>query len=162
MMSAPSPLDQMHDIVLPPQVHQLPIAPGYWVMLILVLATLLWLFSRWRKAKQYHQPRKQALLLLEQLPNNSQNLAIDINSLFKRTAMSYLPRAQIAHLDGDAWTQWLELRLPKQEQGKLAPLLALRYSATPLTEPQQQQLTHLARLWLNSTIRFDAPHKEVA
>ena len=43
---ASSPLAQMHDIALPEKVSSLPIAPGYWILLLLIILSVSWIVKK--------------------------------------------------------------------------------------------------------------------
>ncbi|PMG51770.1 DUF4381 domain-containing protein [Shewanella sp. 10N.286.52.B9] len=147
-------LMQMEDIVLPQPISQLPIAPGYWLVAIIIIAAGVITFIKLRKRAKYHAPRKAALAQLQQLDINDSQYPSQINSLLKRTALSYLPRQDFAQLDGDQWFKWLELRLPQAEQGQIGLLLAKRYQACGLNAAEKQQLFKLAKSWLTQKARF--------
>ncbi|MCL1141609.1 DUF4381 domain-containing protein [Shewanella gaetbuli] len=152
---APSPLEQMHDIALPETVSSLPIAPGYWILLAAILIVFTALLAKWLKHKKYHAPRKAALKLLTEMDVQSASFAADVNSLLKRTALTYLPRASLAHLNGTPWFNWLDRRLPTNKQNLIGDLLVKRYQASGLTPEENQQLFSLASLWLNNKDKFE-------
>ncbi|QIR16208.1 DUF4381 domain-containing protein [Shewanella aestuarii] len=152
---AMSPLAQLHDIVLPEPVSSLPIAPGYWLMLALVIFSLLWLINVFVKQTKYHAPRKSALAMLNALDRNADDFASQVNSLLKRTAMTYLPRFELAKLNGQQWFAWLELRLPANEHGKIGPILIKRHQAAGLTAEDKHKLFALATLWLQNKTPFE-------
>jgi len=111
-------LDLLHDLVTPPDVAWWPPAPGWYVVIailllggILVLARLV---SRYR-ADAY---RRAALLELANLEDPA-----SIAELLRRTAMAVAPRATVAQLKGPAWLDWLARNchepLPEGLRGQL-------------------------------------------
>ena len=108
---ASSPLAQMHDIALPEKVSSLPIAPGYWILLLLIILSLSWIVKKVLKKYRYHAPRRTALVMLNAMDSNANTFASEVNSLLKRTAMTYLPRQSLAHLNGQPWFNWLDKRI---------------------------------------------------
>ncbi|WP_144213953.1 DUF4381 domain-containing protein [Shewanella donghaensis] len=148
-------LMQMEDIVLPPPISQFPIAAGYWILLIVIIAAIVILYIKWRKSTQYHAPRKAALSELKQLDINDKQYASHINTLLKRTALTYLPRQDFAKLDGEQWYTWLERRLPVSDHCVIGTLLAKRYQACGLSAAESQQLFELTNLWLGKKTHFE-------
>ncbi|MCW3171161.1 DUF4381 domain-containing protein [Shewanella subflava] len=152
---AASPLAQMHDIALPETVSSLPIAPGYWMVLLLIVAILSWILKKGLKKYRYHAPRRMALAMLNAMDSNANTFASEVNSLLKRTAMTYLPRQSLAHLNGQPWFDWLDKRLPTHHQGMIGPLLFKRHQQNGLTREDNQQLLTLAVLWLANSSPFE-------
>ncbi|WDE00567.1 DUF4381 domain-containing protein [Thalassomonas actiniarum] len=107
------PLAQLQDIHLPQQVHNYPLAPGWWILLILVsMLTAIVLYKAvktWRLNKQ----KRFALRQLNQspIPNNAQIIAI-----LKWTTMTYFPRKSSASLFGRKFQQFLTEQLPEKHQ----------------------------------------------
>lgn len=154
----PNPtLAELQDIIQPQPIGAWPWAIGYWLVLALVI-TLITLLVIWlRKRARYLAPKKTAKQLLCQLDKQAPSYVSDVNSLLKRTAMSYLSREAIASLDGDAWTTWLDGYLPEPKRQRLGPLLAKRHRATPLTLEEATELHQLAQAWLASKVKLSAP-----
>lgn len=148
------PLAQLQDIKLPDPISAMPIAPGYWIIAALVITLLAWLSFKLYKKYQHHAPRRMALALLNQYDINDDDFAANINSLLKRTAMTYLPRQHLAKLNGQPWFDWLDERLPSRHQQQIGKLLVKRHQASGLSIQDKQQLLLLARAWLTSTQAF--------
>ena len=149
-----SPLAQLNDIQLPDPISAMPIAPGYWIIATLIIAIAIWFTYRVYKQYQYHAPRKLALSLLNQYDINDENFATQVNSLLKRTAMTYLPRENLAKLNGQPWFDWLDSRLPSKQQHIIGTLRFKRHQANGLTLDEKQQLAMLAKLWLSNKQSF--------
>ena len=149
-----SALAQMQDIQLPDPISAFPIAPGYWLIATILIVLVLWLGKRIYKQHQYHAPRKQALTLLQSFDIDDDNFAAQVNSLLKRTALTYLPREHLAKLNGKPWFDWLDTRLPATQQHKIGDLLIKRHQASGLDLNEKVQLLHLAKAWLSNKHRF--------
>jgi hypothetical protein len=101
-------LDRLHDIVPPAAVPWWPPAPGWYVVLaIILIIAAVFAVRAWRRwwANAY---RRQALRELASAPD-----AATIASLLRRTALAESPRPEIACLGGDAWLEWLSKRSPE-------------------------------------------------
>ena len=107
------PLAQLRDITLPDGVSWWPLAPGWWILLFLIVIAfwLLWRWLRYRKADRW---RNEALLELEtlrDLANHHQNNSLVLEStsaLYRRLALLMEPRHEIASLTGQAWLEKLD------------------------------------------------------
>jgi len=94
--------DQMHDIVMPDPVSWWPLAPGWWVVLLILAIGILWLgvtiYHRW----QQNAHRRAALLELDHTPPQ------ELSALLKRVCLSEFPRDRVAPLSGQAWLEFLD------------------------------------------------------
>ena len=106
-------LAQLHDIHLPEAIGWWPLAPGWYVLtllLIILLVTVIFLMSRYYLNGR---ARRQALRLLmtyqQSYPKqaNSQLSAARVSELLKRVALVYFPREQVASLQGESWLTFL-------------------------------------------------------
>jgi len=149
-----SPLAQLQDIKLPDPISSMPIAPGYWIVAAFIIVIAIWLGYQLYKKYQYHAPRRQALAMLNQYDINDDGFAAQVNSLLKRTAMTYLPRENLAKLNGQPWFDWLDTRLPGKQQQIIGHLLVKRHQASGLTFDEKQQLASLAKAWLSNKQAF--------
>ena len=156
--TAPNPaLAQLQDIIHPEPIGAWPWAIGYWLVLALVIALITLLVIWLRKRARDFAPKKAAKQLLNQLDRQATSYASDVNTLLKRTAMSYLSREAIASLNGEAWAAWLDSYLPAPKRQRIGPLLAKRHQATPLTLAEANELHQLAQAWLASKAKLSAP-----
>lgn len=163
----PSTLDQavnpalaeLKDIIVPDPIGAWPWALGYWLVLIMLIAILIVTLGWLRKRAKYLAPKKAAKKLFTTLDRQAVNYASEVNSLLKRTALSYLDRNEIAKLDGDAWAVWLDNSLPVNKRERIGPLLAKRHRAIPLTVDEANELHELAHAWFSSKTKLAAPIK---
>ncbi|MCT8868084.1 MULTISPECIES: DUF4381 domain-containing protein [Shewanella] len=154
----PNPmLADLQDIIIPDPIGAWPWAVGYWlvlaILLVLIISAILWL----KKRAAYLAPKKAAQGLFAVLDPNSSQYASEVNQLLKRTALSYLPREEIAKLDGPAWATWLDSHLPAKQRGRIGPLLGKRHQAKPLSADEARELQALARSWFASKAKLSAP-----
>jgi hypothetical protein len=102
MKPDPSSLDRLHDLVLPPAVPWWPPAPGWYVVLALLIFFAAWLAWRFSKSWRANSYRRAALRELPRLRD-----APAIAELLRRTALAIAPRSVIAEKTGTAWLDWL-------------------------------------------------------
>jgi len=121
-MEAEDPLSQLRDIHLPEPVTFWPPAPGWWVLLLLVLIGLLFLYRHAIAALT--QRRKLAFVLREldkALESFTESAAFehkrnqagldylaDVNILLKRVVLVIFPASTAVHLTGADWLAFLD------------------------------------------------------
>ena len=113
-------MDQLplRDLHLPEPIGWWPLAPGWWIVIAIVLFALGWLLLRaWRKY-QFHAPRRYAIRELASVEaqylehRNPVTLGQQLSELLRRTMLAYAPRHEVAGLTGEAWLEWLDKDLP--------------------------------------------------
>ena len=101
------PLSQLRDIHVPSEVNIWPLDWGWWVLLATVLfatfALIRWIVIQ----RRFNKPRKQALILLNDITSTQDNWPVALNALLKRTALTYCNDASIAGLHGKLWHAFL-------------------------------------------------------
>ena len=142
-------LSQLRDIHGAPPAPFWPPAPGWWIVLVLLLVLLAWLgrvlLRRWRERR-----RRRALLeRLGDLKNRydphrePQAWLSAVNRLLKITAMRARAQAGPAALAGDAWTGFLA---GEGDPGPFAALAAGPYQPEP--DFDADALEQAARDWI--------------
>ena len=108
----------LRDLHLPEPIGWWPLAPGWWLVIALVLFALGWLLLlAWRKY-QFHAPRRYAIRELATVESeylehrNPVTLGQQLSELLRRAMMAYAPRHEVAGLTGEAWLEWLDKDLP--------------------------------------------------
>lgn len=109
----PASLQNLNDIVLPATVGWWPLAPGWFVLLGLLLVALAWIaykaMQRW-KNNRYRRAALHQLQLLALSIQSGQNRDAGLRQipiLLKRTALSAYPRELVASLSGKEWYRFL-------------------------------------------------------
>ncbi len=112
-MANTEPLAQLKDIHLPDPIGWWPLAPGWYVLMIITLLLSFWLFFYLFKRYANSLPKKQALSLLQHYKEqyakdkNAQLASARVSELLKRVALVYYPRMDVASMHGDTWVQFL-------------------------------------------------------
>ncbi|KTD34074.1 hypothetical protein Lnau_2044 [Legionella nautarum] len=146
-------LAKLHDIKLPSPIGWWPLAPGWYLLLVLVLLLIAALSYLARRAYLNGRPKRQALQLLEtykqeyQHEPNSQVCSMKISELLRRVALVYFPREEVASLQGDAWLNFLTKTSKKIDFNKLrAYLLETPYQ--PASNVDLEPLFRCAKAWI--------------
>lgn len=140
-MNDPGSLQNLNDIVLPGAVPWWPPAPGWYVVLIVMAAVLLWGAFRTLKAWRKNSYRRQAVQELSKIRKQGSTAAVDIPVLLKRAALSAWPRIDVAGLTGSAWHGFLDRTAPGASFPPTAALILdrLSYSARGAYEPSREE-----------------------
>lgn len=121
MQPQASPLDQLADIHLPDGVSWWPLAPGWWILLTLIIVTAIGIFM-WRLRKQQNHYRVVALHQLAGIYadyQQTQNAAAYLQALsllLRRTALTAYPHSFNASIKGTDWLNWLDAVCPTLDQ----------------------------------------------
>ena len=160
-----TPLDQLADIHLPASVSWWPLAPGWWLLLSLILLGLVGYYF-WRKHHARNYYRKLALHELHALNNEYQQqhdpaqYLQKLSVILKRTALSAQPVNFNASIKGDDWLAWLDAQCAAMKATQVQPiadnftqgsgraLLSGPYQKTPQVDISQ--LHALAHYWIEN------------
>lgn len=112
-MDKTTSLAQLKDIHLPPPIGLWPLAPGWYVIMVLVILLFgVSLYLIYRK-HQHAKAKKHALFLLVQYQkqyeqeHNVPETSARISELLRRVALVYYPRNEVASLHGKDWLLFL-------------------------------------------------------
>jgi hypothetical protein len=126
------PLRGLH---LPDPVGWWPPAPGWWVLMAVLVIGCGFLVRAWLWRRAHSAARRKALRQLEESRSayayhgNPVVLAAEVSELLRRTMLAYAARSEVAGLTGDAWLAWLDRDLdqPRFREGAGRSLLELPY-----------------------------------
>lgn len=125
----------LRDLHLPEAIGWWPIAPGWWLVIVLLLVGLGYLFRLYLRTRSRGAARRGALRQLNELTAEFEQhrdavaFCSRLSELLRRTMLAYAPRHEVAGLTGDAWLAWLDRDLDKPRfQGEAGrKLLELPY-----------------------------------
>ena len=137
-------LNRLVDIVEPEPVSWWPLAPGWWILIVLAVSGITYLairqFIKWRK----NAYRRNACLELDRLRTDV--TVEEINALLKRTALCAWPRKVVASLNSGSWITFLETNGPLTTEA--AATLGRTYSSRTLSQEEATDLKESARDWI--------------
>ncbi len=108
----------LRDLHLPDAIGWWPLAPGWWVLILLVLLALGWLLLRLVQEWRFNAARRYAIRELASVESaylehkNVVTLAQQVSGLLRRGMLAYAPRHEVAGLTGESWLKWLDRDLP--------------------------------------------------
>jgi len=149
---------QLHDIHVPEQVSNFPIAPGWWLLLLSVIIIAVWTYKKFKKNKLLNSSKNQALTVFENNPSISAKECI---TLLKWAAMQYVNRQQLAKLHGDNFQDYLIKQLPERYQVRFTELSTAafkeQYQETTTTADIDSDCQQATKLWLTHALPIIEP-----
>lgn len=107
MKDDPTSLDRLQGIVSPEPVPWWPLAPGWWILIALVLSWLVVLAGRSVQRYRKNGYRRAGLAEIDKLDQNGDHLGA-LSVILKRVALAAWPREKVASLTGPAWLSFLD------------------------------------------------------
>ena len=143
MTDDPTSLDRLNDLAMPPEVSWWPLAPGWYVVIGIALALLLFFIFRAWKSWQANAYRRAALRELAAAED-----VASIAEIFRRTALSIAPRDEIAEKTGVEWLDWLASRFPETMPEGVRDQLSHSIYSKVSPEPVTSELRDYASGWI--------------
>jgi len=175
--SSENPLAQLKGLHLPESVSSLPLAPGWWVLLIFISLVLFWSIKAGLARVQKNAYRRTALVQLKEIYRQQQKLKndrlllCDINKLLKTIAIAQYPEKQCNPLYGNDWALFLRQAVKPSRSLNCESFLLLAKSYEGQVSINAQQLSalyHTTQLWIRQhqvplkNNHFAAEHDELA
>lgn len=139
-----------------------PPAPGWWLVLILMLVialTLRWWLSRPRPVKYWTEAQKQ-LKRIEQSSDDHLLQLQQVSSLLRRMAILRFGREQTASLTGTAWLELLDSAWPRDDFSHGAGVLLEDAPYRIQSESDNNELLRITAEWLQYQ-QTSPPEKQV-
>ena len=141
----------LRDIHLPDAISWWPLAPGWWILLVAAISTILFIFIV-RKFYISKQLKRDIQHELEEIKNsfqqtqNKSQLAKSLSVLLRRASISYYPNTKNngAGLTGEQWLMWLDNTSQPSQKTK------------PFQSDVGKVLIHAPYLPDNAELDFDA------
>ena len=108
------PLAQLKDIHAPTEVSVWPLEWGWWLAIAILLIVLVILAIAAFRRYRFYQARREALASMQTINADQPDWPAKMNTLLKRTAISYFDSHRVASLHGMAWMAFLHSTLPQK------------------------------------------------
>lgn len=146
------PLSQLRDIHIPPPEGFWPPAPGWWIVLLLVIglagAVTVWIHRRRQKNAWYRTARRELDRLADRGAGTSQWFE-ELNALLKQSALARYPDRQPQALTGSGWVDFLLETSPADPVASRPVVTAMAescYQPSPTCTPEEA--IRFARVWI--------------
>ena len=149
-MNPTDPLANLRDIHLPEAISWWPLAPGWWFLIALVSAILIYGLMHLIKRYQKRLYRRQAIRHLREIENlQGQHQLVELFALLKRTAISAYPDLSLANLSPKAFIEFLKTTCKKPIFQHMPDNLdTMLYAEQAQITPTAKDLCSSARLWI--------------
>lgn len=125
----------LRDLHLPEAIGWWPLAPAWWVLIVIAMIALGFLLRAWLRARAHSAARRYALrqldVIVQQYDEHKDPITFgaSLSELLRRTMLAYAPRQDVAGLTGDEWLRWLDkgLAQPVFSSGPGRQILELPY-----------------------------------
>lgn len=148
------PLAALRPLHLPDPIGWWPPAPGWWVLLVLLLASVWLIVFALRKRYQRNAWRRAALAEINELQTQTErsetDLAADVNTLLRRCARINDNSARVAALTGQQWLEYLDSKLSEPAFNTELGRTMLRAAYDPSATIDRSALIDATRRWLRS------------
>lgn len=153
-MTISTSLDQLHDIIIPPEIPMWPLAPGWYALGILVLTYGLYIgMTLWAEYQQ-NLYRREALRSLAQIHTgkDSNREIITLLSLMKRVALQHFGREKVAALSDDEWWEFIEKHSKAKVSKDIRELSQkiLYLNNIQATPENVNEVVKVAKVWINT------------
>ncbi len=127
------------DIDEPALSESFALAPGHWLLLLLLVAACLFALTIALRYWRFQRPKRLARRLWQQLDATDPTMPAQLNQLLKRLLKAYAPQHPLLTADTESWQQHWQSQLSAPLQ--LPPLQPLLYQApTQHNALERQQL----------------------
>ncbi len=157
---ASNPALKLRDIHLPDSPSIWPLAPGWWILLAILIILGIWLgLKLWQRSKQkkhLQQILNQYQLLENRLLERPDSEAMAaINVFLRQLAIENYPRTEIASLTGTKWLEFLdqagETKQFTQGAGRL--LIDAPYRSGRVLRLNLSEFTPLIKNWIKKVVK---------
>lgn len=150
-----NPLDQLKAIHTPDGVSYWPLAWGWWALIALSLAIIIFCGVYWYRRRQHLSAKRQALTALSQIDLSSAQAIIQCNSLMKRVALHYDNQPTVAGLYGEQWQHYLLSSLSPQFASQCEAIFAQAqsqaYQAESPAPEHTRAMQQATAVWIKHT-----------
>ncbi|NVK55923.1 MAG: DUF4381 domain-containing protein [Alteromonadaceae bacterium] len=154
------PLAQLHDIQTPQGVDWWPLAWGWWVIMVALIALVVISVCLWVKHVRFNRARREAITMHQQLSKDAHYPA-QANQILKRVTLHYFAASASAAVYGQHWQQFLQQCLAEKRRANTSQgLECLAQSPYQSATPDAQDIETMynaVNYWLKHAKLKHAP-----
>ncbi len=153
------PLANLQDIHLPNDIHNWPLAPGWWLLVTVIIAITFLFWKKFAAKRQQSLLKRQAIAQLKADDNLTTEQSI---AIIKWVGMHYFKRSDIAALHGDKLLVFLTDKLPAEQQAgfvQLAENALMQQYRKSVHSLYADELQQAALHWVNHAMFNEAKAK---
>ncbi len=154
-------LEKLHDIHGVEGISIWPLAPGWWLVTVILIAAFIVVAKKllkrraYRKSWRYRLERELDIMVEQLAPENTKQTIAGMNDILKRLAMHTYGRDESAPLAGKKWLVWLANRDPASFNWTKKGNLLVEYPYMPndkvqATSDEVKELAKAIKSWLRS------------
>lgn len=156
--AAADPLSQLRDLHAPPPIDWWPPAPGWWLLLAVVLGIAIGAGLWYRRRRQRNAYRRLAGQELDNVMRAEGATVAALNALLKRTALQAYGHSAVAHLHGADWVAFLRRQCPALNNRQALEALTSGPYEPGANQPATADLLAACRQWLDQhSLQLQAP-----
>ncbi len=107
-----NPLTLLKDIHNPDQFSIWPLAPGWYILMVMLLIGILlssiYLLRKYLSQLRRHRVRTELTEIMTHFDDDPQQSFIELSQLVRRIVLAHYKREQVASLQGEAWLNFLD------------------------------------------------------
>lgn len=153
------PIADLRDIILPETVTSYWLAPGWIIIMVLIVIIALGLFVFWKRRQQKNLYKSDAQVLLNDwLAKDSESASVtpsqlaELSALLKRVAMHNNDRSHIASLYGQHWAHFLDRSAPGSFTAETVELITQgEYQSQLSTEVTRREIYNQCLRWVQTS-----------
>ena len=152
-------LTQLRDIHLPEPISWWPPAPGWWMVLgvVIFLFALLFILRRRARLRRWRREARTVIAQLKQQhkqqPETGLAVVEQLSVLMRRVATTRFPAGRVASLSGEQWLTFLDDQMKSDnlfQQGAGRLLVDAPYRPQHVNIPQVEALIKLCEKWITA------------
>lgn len=157
-MNPNSPTLDLRDIHLPDGISWWPLAPGWWIMLSIILLSLavgIFLYRRKQRRRMHRAATHEFANIKVAYAQHGdvQQLVKALSVWLRRVCLSFYPRVDVAGLTGQAWLEFLDNNLSTMQFSEGAGQVLISAPYQQVAKLNADELLTVCQAWLSNLPR---------
>jgi uncharacterized membrane protein len=144
-------LDNLHDIIVPEAIGFFPLAPGWVIVGILLVALLFHWSIQFYRAYKKSLYKREALQEFDTLSEASRENILKLLDLAKRVAIAAYGRENVAQFSGERWWHFMEEHSKVHVSSELrSEIDTLLYNESALLNHNFEKIRSMVSVWIKT------------